>query len=111
VHGLRTRPLRRLALLLRREHRALGDCLVALADFDQRPGWRELGDPGLFVYLNRHLGLSKGASHHRSVAARLVRQHPAVLDALREGKVCFSVIVELSKVLTAENEAEVLVAA
>ncbi len=31
-----------------------------------------------------------------------------MLEALREGKICFSVIIELSKVLTPENEAEVL---
>ncbi len=31
-----------------------------------------------------------------------------MLDALRDGALCFTVIVELSKVLTPENEAEVL---
>jgi 5-methylcytosine-specific restriction endonuclease McrA len=98
----------RLALLLSRERSALGDFLVALADFDRRQAWRALGYPSLFVYLNRHLELSKGASHYRAVAARLVQRHPAVLDALREGKLCFTVIVELAKVLTPENEAEVL---
>jgi hypothetical protein len=98
----------RLALLLRGERSALGDFLVALADFDRRQAWRALGYPSLFVYLNRHLELSNGASHYRAVAARLVQRHPAVLEALREGKLCFTVIVELSKVLTPENEAEVL---
>ncbi len=98
----------RLAVLLRREHGALADFLVALADFDQRQAWRELGYSSLFVYLTRHLGVSNGSAHYRSVAARLVQRHPAVLEALREGKICFSVMVELSKVLTLENEAEVL---
>jgi hypothetical protein len=98
----------RLALLLHRERGALGDFLVALADFDRRQAWRALGYPSLFVYLNRHLELSTGAAHYRAVAARLVQRHPAVLEALREGKLCFTVIVELSKVLTPENEAEVL---
>jgi 5-methylcytosine-specific restriction endonuclease McrA len=81
---------------------------LALADFDRRQAWRALGYPSLFVYLNRHLELSAGASHYRAVAARLIQRHPAVLEALREGKLCFTVIVELSKVLTPENGAEVL---
>src|SRR5512135_1368157 len=98
----------RLAVLLRREHGALAEFLIGLAEFDQRQAWRELGYSSLFVYLTRHLGVSNGSAHYRSVAARLVQRHPALLEALREGKICFSVMVELSKVLTLENEAEVL---
>src|SRR5512135_403791 len=98
----------RLAVLLRRELGALAEFLIGLAEFDRRQAWRELGYPSLFVYLTRQLDLSDGAAHYRSVAARLVQRHPAVQDALREGQDCFSVIVELAKVLTAENEAEVL---
>src|SRR5512135_1119978 len=98
----------RLAVLLRREHGALAEFLIGLAEFDRRQAWRELGCPSLFVYLTRHLGVSNGSAHYRSVAARLVQRHPAVLEALSEGKICFSVLVELSKVLTLENEAEVL---
>ena len=45
----------RLASLLRQEHHALADFLVALADFDQRRGWLELGYSGLFPFLNREL--------------------------------------------------------
>ncbi len=86
----------RLAILLRREHGALAEFLIALAAFDERQAWRALGYPSLFVYLNRHLELSNGASHYRAVAARLIQRHPAVLEALREGKLCFSVIIELS---------------
>ncbi len=56
----------RLADLLRRERGALADFLVALADFDQRRLWLELGYASLFMFLHRELGLSKGASTARS---------------------------------------------
>jgi hypothetical protein len=54
-----------LAALLRREHDALADFLVALADFDARRAWAELGHASLFYFLHRELHLSKGAAHYR----------------------------------------------
>jgi hypothetical protein len=98
----------RLADLLRREHHALADFLVALADFDRRGLWESLGYRSLFPFLLRELGLSKGAAYYRMTAAQLVQRYPAALDALREGKVCLTSIVELSKVISPENQAEVL---
>lgn len=43
----------RLADLLRQEHHALADFLVALADFDEKLLWRELGHTSLFSFLHR----------------------------------------------------------
>src|SRR5512145_1342836 len=94
--------------LLRREQGAMADFLVALADFDDRRLWLRLGYPSLFVYLHRELGLSKGASHFRKVAAALIRRFPEVVAPLRDGRLCLSSVVELARVLTPENRAEVL---
>ncbi len=41
----------------------MADFLVALADFDRRRAWVELGHNGLFMFLHRELGLSKSAVH------------------------------------------------
>src|SRR6266542_1386748 len=98
----------RLADLLAREHGALADFLLALADFDRRRLWVELGHASLFSFLHRELGLSKGAAHYRKVAAGLVERFPQVVEPLREGRLCITSIVELAKVLTAENAGEVL---
>ncbi len=62
----------------------------------------------LFVFLHRELGLSKGASHYRKVAAELVQRVSEVVEPLRDGRLCISSIVELAKVLTPENREEVL---
>jgi hypothetical protein len=97
-----------LADLLRREHLALADFLVALSVFHREERWVELGYSSLFYFLTRELGLSKGAAYYRKTAAELVHAYPEVLAALREGKLCLSSIVELAKVLTPENRAEVL---
>jgi 5-methylcytosine-specific restriction endonuclease McrA len=97
-----------LARLLRREREAAADFLLALAGFDRRRGWERLGHASLFAFLTRELGLSKGAAYLRFTAARLLPRHPAVEAALRSGRLCMSAVGELARVLTPENEAEVL---
>ena len=97
-----------LARLLGREREAAADFLLALADFDQRRGWERLGHGSLFAFLHRELGLSKGAAWLRLTAARLLPRFPAVEAALRQGRLCLSAIGDLSRVLTRENETEVL---
>jgi 5-methylcytosine-specific restriction endonuclease McrA len=97
-----------LAALLRREHDALAEFLVALAAFDRRRAWAELGYPSLFYFLHRELHLSKGAAQYRKVAAELIEQVPAVVGPLRQGELCLTSIIEAAKVVTAENWERVL---
>src|SRR5512133_667650 len=98
----------RLASLLRDERYAMAEFLVALADFDDRKVWMRLGHASLFSFLHRDLGLSKGASHFRKVAAELIERYPEVVEPLRDGRLCITSVVELAKVITPENRAEVL---
>jgi 5-methylcytosine-specific restriction endonuclease McrA len=99
---------KRLAALLDRERAALGEFLVALADFDRRRLWAELGHANLFAFLNRELGLSAGAAHYRKTAAALVQQFPEVVEPIRDGRLCLTSILELAKVMTSDNRADVL---
>jgi hypothetical protein len=98
----------RLAALLRKEQGAMANFLLALADFDRRRLWQTLGFSSLFHFLHRELGMSKGAAHYRKTAAELIQRVPEVVEPLREGKLCITSIIELAKVLTPENRAEVL---
>jgi len=97
-----------LADLLRREHAALGEFLVALADFDRRRLWVDLGYTSLFYFLHRELRLSKAAAQYRKVAAELLQRIPAVVEPLRDGRLCLTSIVEAAKVVTPENFGTVL---
>jgi hypothetical protein len=99
---------RNLSTLLRHEQGSMADFLVALANFDRRALWRELGHSCLFYYLQRELRLSDGAAHFRKVAARLIQRFPEVVEPLREGKLCITSIVELARVMTPENREETL---
>ena len=98
----------RLADLLAREHGDLADFLLALADFDRRRLWVELGYSGLFMFLHRELGLSKGAAYYRKVAAELIQRVPEIVEPFRDGRLCITTVAELAKVLTPENHREVL---
>ena len=75
----------RLSELLSREHAAMADFLVDLAEFDRRRGWEELGYASLFYFLHRELGLSTGAAHYRKVAAELMQKFPEIVQPLRDG--------------------------
>ncbi len=86
----------------------MGDFLLALADFDRKKLWREIGHTSLFYYLHRELKLSKGAAQNRKTAAELIQAFPEVEAALRAGELCLSTVNELARVLTPENRAEVL---
>jgi hypothetical protein len=98
----------RLQQLLGREHTAMADFILALADFDRQRLWLELGYNGLFSYLERELGMSKGAAFYRMTAARLVQNFPEAAAALRDGRLCITAVAELAKVLTTENQEEIL---
>ncbi len=98
----------RLAELLHRERTALAEFLLALADFDQKRLWVELGHASLFYFLHRELGLSSGAAFYRKTAAELIQRFPEIVDPLRDGRLCMTSVVELAKVLTPENRDEVL---
>src|SRR5919197_1255605 len=97
-----------LGALLRKEQSAMADFLLALADFDEKKLWRDLGHASLFSYLRRELGLSAGAAQYRKTAAELVRKFSEAEAALRDGRLCLSSVVELAKVLTPENREDVL---
>lgn len=98
----------RLLDLLRREQSAMADFLVALADFDRKRLWAELGHTSLFYFLHRELRLSTGAAFYRKAAAELIQRFPEVVEPLRDGRLCLTSVAELAKVLTPENRVEVL---
>jgi hypothetical protein len=97
-----------LADLLRREHHALAEFLIALSAFDRERRWVELGHPSLFSFLTRELRLSAGAAQYRKTAAELIRTYPDIEAALRRGDLCLTSVIEVAKVITPENAAEIV---
>ena len=97
-----------LATLLRAERTAAAEFLLALSDFDRHRDWERLGYASLFAFLHVELGFSKGGAFFRQTAARLLQRFPEVIEPLRDGRLCITTVVELAKVLTETNRAEVM---
>ncbi len=98
-----------LADLLRTEHGARADFLLALADFDRGRGWAALGHASLWAFLHHDLGLSSGAAFQRKEAVALLRELPAVEAPLRDGRLCLSsvaAVASVAKALRLERQAE-----
>ncbi len=98
----------RLADLLRNERLAMAEFLLALADFDSKRIWVQLGYRSLFHYLQRELRLPNGPAFYRMTAAHLIQQYPEIVEPLRDGRLCLTTVAELSRVLTRDNVATVL---
>jgi hypothetical protein len=98
----------RLADLLKNERHAMADFLLALAEFDRRRGWIQLGYSSLFTFLTGRLELSKAAAFFRFKAAGLIQRYPEIVAPLRDGRLCITTMASLARVLTPENSAAVL---
>ncbi len=94
--------------LCRAERSCLADLLVSVGDFEHRGLHRVLGYASIFDYLHRALVMSKGMAHCRMVGARLIRRFPEVEQPVRDGRLCLTTVIEVARVMTEENRAEVL---
>jgi hypothetical protein len=98
----------KLAALYAQEREAMVQFLLALEEFDRKKLWAELGYSGLFNFLAQELRMPGGSAHMRKVAVELIRRLPAVVEPLRDGRLCLSSLFELSKVVTDDNWQDVL---
>ena len=94
--------------LFRTERSCLADLLVSVGDLEHRGLHRVLGYSSIFQYLHRALVMSKGMAQYRMVGARLVRRFPEVEAPVRDGRLCLTTVIEVARVMTEENRAEVL---
>lgn len=99
---------RELSELLHKEHGAMVDFILALAEFDGRRLWVNLGYGSLFDFLHRELRLSRSAAYYRSAAVGLVQRHPELVVPLADGRLCLTSLAEIGKVITPENAKDIL---
>src|SRR5262249_50065463 len=64
--------------------------------------------PSMFIYCTEELHLSEAEAYLRITVARAAREHPVLLDMLRDGRLHLSGIAKLVPHLTLENRAAVL---
>lgn len=103
--------LRKLAALASLESGTTAELLVHLAEVEKRQLFRQAGYPSMFEYCIRELHLSEGGTFRRIRAARAARKHPAIIDAVADGRLHLTAVVLLAPKMTAANAAELIAAA
>ncbi len=103
--------LTRVHVLMATERAATAELVAALAELDARRLYLGAGCASLFTYCTQVLHLSESAAYARIEAARAARRHPDVLVRLADGRLTLTAVCLLARVLTDENQAELLAAA
>lgn len=100
--------LRRVVDLTDRSRRVEADLVAHLAEVDARRLYARFAHPSMFAYCTEALHLSEAAAYLRIAAARASREHPVLLDMLRDGRLHLTAISLLAPHLTPDNRDAVL---
>jgi len=82
--------------------------LGELREFDRREGWALSGALSCAQWLSWRTGLAPGAARERVRVARRLGELPAVEAALERGELTYSKVRAMTRVATAENEANLV---
>ena len=94
--------------LVEDSRRVEADLLVHLGEIDERKLYLERAFPSMFAFCVGELRFSEGAAYNRILVARAARRLPALVDAMRSGRVHLGGLRLLAPHLTDENHREVL---
>ena len=95
--------LRRLSELLRQSRRVEADLVAHIGEVDARRLYAREASPSMFAHCTQMLHLSEFEAYLRITVARAARQHPVLLERLREGSLHLTAIAKLAPHLTREN--------
>ena len=85
--------------------------LTQLREFDRVDGWQRAGALSCAHWLSWRVGMDLGAAREKVRVAKALQGLPLLDEALRKGEVSYSKVRAMTRVATAENEAELLVMA
>src|SRR5205085_947145 len=94
--------------LLKRSCHVEADLLLHLGEIDERKLYLARAHPSMFAFCVEELGFSEDAAYNRIFVARAARRLPALIEALRSGKVHLGGLRLLAPLLTVENHLDVL---
>src|SRR6267143_1761136 len=84
------------------------ELLLHLGEIDERKLYLARAHPSMFAFCVEELGFSEDAAYNRIFVARAARRLPALIEALRSGKVHLGGLRLLAPLLTVENHLDVL---
>ena len=97
--------------LVHDEHELTATVLVHIGEIDERQLYLGHAFPSMFAFCVGELGFSEDAAYNRITVARLSRRLPAVIDAVRDGRIHLAGLRLLAPHLTDDNHAAVLAGA
>lgn len=100
--------LRRLSDLVHQSRRVEADLVAHIAEVDARRLYAREATSSMFDYCRCVLRLRENEAYLRITVARATREHPVLLEMLRDGRLHLSGIARLAPHLTAENRNAVL---
>ena len=104
-------------VLLRLNAAAVQECvrtaeiMALIAEVDERRLYAPEGQESMYAYCVNVLHMSEDVALKRIRVARAARKFPPIFDAVLEGRLHLSAVVELAPYLTADNADELLAAA
>jgi hypothetical protein len=98
----------RLAELVGESRRVEADLVAHIGEVDTRRLYAREASPSLFAYCTERLHLSEAEAYLRIAAARASREHPVLLEMLRDGRMHLSGIARLAPHLTPDNREALL---
>ena len=87
---------------------ATHEFLTQVRAFDEVDGWQQQGATSMAAWLAYRVGLTPGVAREKVRVSRALAQLPATDEALRLGQISYWKVRELSRVATAETEAQLL---
>src|SRR5438874_11229615 len=94
--------------LVRKSHGVEADLLAHLGEIDDRKLYLDCAHPSMFAFCLDELGFSECAAYNRITVARIGRRLPAVIEAVRSGRVHLAGLRLLAPHLTQENHEQLL---
>src|SRR4051812_9433938 len=94
--------------LSRRSCTVEADLLVHLGEVDARKLYLDRAFSSMFGFCTRELEFSEGAAYNRILVARAARKLPAIIEAVRRGRLHLAGLRLLAPHLTEENHADLL---
>ena len=94
--------------LVRRSCSTEADLLVHLGEIDERKLYLDRAFSSMFTFCTRELGFPEGAAYNRILVARAARRLPALIEAVRSGRVHLAGPRLLAPHLTHENHEDLL---
>jgi 5-methylcytosine-specific restriction endonuclease McrA len=100
--------LNRLRRLVEKEQKTTLEILPHLVEVERRKLYLEKAYSTLSEYCICELGYGESAAWRRVRAARVILEVPEVYDLMKEGRLTFSAVVQISPVLNAKNKKALL---